>query len=1138
MKAALFFGEGDKLTVLPETRHVRNQSRRGPFCGKASPSFPSWDGYEPSGTPQKPEYGSRRPNDSGLQYIGKLSSTGAPTARKPRGGRMGCSVPTSNLDSSHLAPEWFAGPPVCLQKLDLICNVLLISFLDLIQLIGCLLVWLLYGVLLIQAVHYAESHASDDRPIWLHILALIVALTQGLQICFFTKFTWRLCVKGLFNPIGISIVTTTAAACPILNGFMALFVQSYFSWQMYVLAQKNRLATGYSILVVCVSLTQFLSNIMIGKGFIAASCDLSQLHVLKASIMIAYVINSVGDALITVGLTSILWYYRKDTMFDKTRSILNKLIVNTIENGFVTTVCAVTSLILFVLRPKDTTSIAVYELHGVLYAIVFFVTLNRRQGDRDFGTIFSNDILLHHRPKGSSMGGPKDYRPSALAEDRTRQPSYHLLETLPGQKTQAAMENEHIGSEDSSEHATPAYMQEGRLIALTEQFKCGKQLPTLRPRSPPRFPSFLREVVKGLSQLAPGPMDTGDSGLGDPSLGYPSPELFAGPPYSSLDACLSGSFTECCWCRLVSIAGRQFNAPHADKLLYAGRYAESEASSDRPFWVHVLALVIILTQGLEIAFFTSYTWSLCVLGPANPVGVMAAPPGSPACPILNGLMTLQMYVLAQRHKLAMGYSMLIILVSLTQCIFNVIIGVGLLPSGCYLCRLQDFKISITASLTSSAVGDALITIGLTSLLRYYREDTIFPKTKNILNQLIVNTVENGFVTLLCALASLIAYIFRPRDAVSVAIYELHGVLYAIVFFATLNRRQGGFGSAEALLASDHDLVVNMEGNCDIEYDWFTTFLTFGLCVGLVVSYLPQHLRIIQAKSSEGLSPLFLLLGSTSAASALLNIITVQSGVLKCCSTLGPARCLDISAGVVQLSIQWVCFTLVFVLYMIYYPEHLKYEGIQLPVDNATVVVKSPKLRTEWKLSIIYSWLTAIHFVVIALTTIFILATAVPSPSAGEPLPPALYSWARFLGVSAATFATIQYMPQLIHTYRTKLVGALSIPMMCIQTPGGVLMVLSIALRPGTNWTSWITFAVAAVLQGTLLVMCFAWKFRQQRLGIDDFGVPLGQAANPDLQVEVTVAVDSDNIRPGHAASGSTQPSGNSDEQTPLLSKPR
>lgn len=90
-------------------------------------------------------------------------------------------------------------------------------------------------------------------------------------------------------------------------------------------------------------------------------------------------------------------------------------------------------------------------------------------------------------------------------------------------------------------------------------------------------------------------------------------------------------------------------------------------------------------------------------------------------------------------------------------------------------------------------------------------------------------------------------------------------------------------------------------------------------------------------------------------------------------------------------------------------------------------------------------------------TLFVLATAVPGPSPGEPLPPLAYSWAKFLGISAAIFASIQYAPQLLHTYRSKLVGALSIPMMCIQTPGGVLMVLSIALRPGTNWTSQFLF---------------------------------------------------------------------------------
>jgi len=71
-------------------------------------------------------------------------------------------------------------------------------------------------------------------------------------------------------------------------------------------------------------------------------------------------------------------------------------------------------------------------------------------------------------------------------------------------------------------------------------------------------------------------------------------------------------------------------------------------------------------------------------------------------------------------------------------------------------------------------------------------------------------------------------------------------------------------------------------------------------------------------------------------------------------------------------------------------------------------------------------------------------------------------------------------------------------MMLIQTPGGILMVTSIALRKGTNWTSWITFAVAAILQGCLLIMCCVWKIRQDKLGIDDFGNPVDPLIYPTI----------------------------------------
>ena len=230
--------------------------------------------------------------------------------------------------------------------------------------------------------------------------------------------------------------------------------------------------------------------------------------------------------------------------------------------------------------------------------------------------------------------------------------------------------------------------------------------------------------------------------------------------------------------------------------------------------------------------------------------------------------------------------------------------------------------------------------------------------------------------------------------------------------------------------------------------------------------------------------------------------------------------------------------------MIYYPSHLRY--VDTVADESELQpllpVKTPVKSAEWGLSVIVAWITVIYLFVLYfslfpkqtnlkpkpsslflfITTVYLLSTSTPSPDGA--LPSHISSWATFLGVSSALLAAIQYAPQILHTYKTKLVGALSIPMMLIQTPGGVLMVTSIALREGTNWTStphppppsftfiftfltpilyigWATFAVAAIMQGCLLVMCCLWKIRQDKLGIDDFGNPVDPLIYPTINTD-------------------------------------
>ncbi|KAF7291108.1 hypothetical protein MIND_01253900 [Mycena indigotica] len=293
--------------------------------------------------------------------------------------------------------------------------------------------------------------------------------------------------------------------------------------------------------------------------------------------------------------------------------------------------------------------------------------------------------------------------------------------------------------------------------------------------------------------------------------------------------------------------------------------------------------------------------------------------------------------------------------------------------------------------------------------------------------------------------------------------------------------------------------------CTPKHDWFTAMLTLCLCLGLVVSYLPQHLRIIRNGTSEGLSAWFLLLGSTSSAAGFLNMITVQHTQIRCCTVVSLAACVESTAGIVQVGLQWAMFSFIFVLYMIYFPPHLKLaQSSEIPTPQRGKNL--PSRSKLWAHSILLANITIAHFVISAVLTLYLIFASpsplnspappspYPDPSFPDPdsstLPLPLARWALYLGVSSASLAVIQYIPQIAYTWQARLVGALSIPMMCVQSPGAVAMVLSIALRPGTNWTSWITFAVAGLMQFTLLSICIAWKLRQRRLCIDDFGQPL------------------------------------------------
>ena len=87
-----------------------------------------------------------------------------------------------------------------------------------------------------------------------------------------------------------------------------------------------------------------------------------------------------------------------------------------------------------------------------------------------------------------------------------------------------------------------------------------------------------------------------------------------------------------------------------------------------------------------------------------------------------------------------------------------------------------------------------------------------------------------------------------------------------------------------------------------------------ILLGILCSYLPQHYRIIARRSSEGLSPYFVLLGTTSGTCAFANILTLPASRqdLACCRELDGFDCAAGLLGIAQVGVQWGCFTIMYV----------------------------------------------------------------------------------------------------------------------------------------------------------------------------------------------------------------------------------
>lgn len=143
----------------------------------------------------------------------------------------------------------------------------------------------------------------------------------------------------------------------------------------------------------------------------------------------------------------------------------------------------------------------------------------------------------------------------------------------------------------------------------------------------------------------------------------------------------------------------------------------------------------------------------------------------------------------------------------------------------------------------------------------------------------------------------------------------------------------------------------------------------------------------------------------------------------------------------------------------------RYRDANIPFEE--LAGESPK----WQTAVGVGLACVVHgLLVVILTGVFTIA-----------LPNHVTAWANFLGIMAAALAAVQYLPQIWTTYRLKHVGSLSIPMMCIQTPGGFLFAASLYARLGPEgWSTWAIYLLTALMQGCVLFLGVYYEMQARR----------------------------------------------------------
>ncbi|KAF8798639.1 hypothetical protein BYT27DRAFT_7246559 [Phlegmacium glaucopus] len=231
--------------------------------------------------------------------------------------------------------------------------------------IGMVIAAALYGASCIQTLYYFTNQ-NDSWFIKLTVIAVMVLDTFNQISMTHLAYTYTVTYWGNAEQ---PLVVWSLGTAVVSTGMTAFVVQSFLTMRIWRLSGRNIYLTISSLL---------LTEDGIGSWQLYAGLkDLPSLTKIKHEAIAINVLGAAIDLIIAAMLCTLLHLSR--TAFRKSNTIINKLIIFSVNTGLITSLCALASMISILVAGNTFIYIAFFFCLGRLYTNSLLSTLNLRE---------------------------------------------------------------------------------------------------------------------------------------------------------------------------------------------------------------------------------------------------------------------------------------------------------------------------------------------------------------------------------------------------------------------------------------------------------------------------------------------------------------------------------------------------------------------------------------------------------------------------------------------------------------------------------------------------------------------------------------------------------------------------------------